>query len=136
MAKQILLFDNRIEDTEQKYSKKIEAPIYEPRHIKPHILMLYDTTKTKRMIRQIDESNLPEDEKEFLRAATWRHAVFHYERIADYYAHSNPEMQHMMEESALVIIDFEAAIERGFVALCDNIREQYLEEYEGKTDAT
>ena len=134
MTKQTLLFEDEPGVKEQKYSKKIEAPVYEPSHAKPHLMTLCDATKTKQMIRKIDDSDLPEDEKAFLRAAAWRHAVFHYERIADYYAHATPEMQHMMEESALVIIDFDAAIERGFVKLCDDIREQYLEEYNGNAD--
>ena len=126
-----MMFDNPVAETEQKYTKKIEAPVYEPRHAKPHLLMLCDQTKTKALVREIDESSLPDDEKAFLRAAAWRHAVFHYERIADYYAHSGPEFQRLAEKSALVIIDFDAAIENGFVKLCEDIREQYLEEYGG-----
>jgi len=47
VSKQVLLFDNRTEDTEQKYSRKIEAPVYEPRHAKPHLLLLCDQTKTR-----------------------------------------------------------------------------------------
>lgn len=133
MRKQGLLF-NIQDESDSKYSSKIEAPIYEPSHAKPPLLLLYDQTKAKRLIREIDASNLPDDEKAFLRAAAWRHSVFHYERIADYYAHATPEMQRLMEESALVIIDFEAAIERGFVRLCNDIREQYLEEYNGDVD--
>ena len=69
MAKQRLMFDNPLAETEQKYTKKIEAPVYEPRHAKPHLLMLCDQTKTKALVREIDESSLPDDEKAFLRAA-------------------------------------------------------------------
>lgn len=136
MIRQSLLFDNGSTEPEQekKYTSKIEAPIYEPSHAKPHVEVLCDTMKTKRLIREIDRSSLPEAEKEFLRAAAWRHAVFHYERAADYYAHATPEMQRLMEQSALVIIDFDSAIERGFVRLCDEIREQYLEEYNGDAE--
>jgi hypothetical protein len=136
MSKQMLLFDECAAETCGKYSKKIDAPVYEPRHEKPHLMTLCDATKTRRLIREIDASKLPEDEKEFLRAAAWRHTVFHYERIADFYAHSSPEMQRMMEESALVIIDFDAAIERGYVRLCEDIRLQYLEEYSSDADAS
>jgi hypothetical protein len=136
VTKQTLLFADCAVESDKKYSKKIEAPVYEPKHEKPHLITLCDSTKVHRLIREIDASGLPEDEKAFLRAAAWRHAVFHYERIADYYAHASPEMQRLMEESALVIIDFDAAIERGFVKLCDDIREQYLEEYNGNADAT
>lgn len=131
MQKQALLFENPTATADQKYTRKIEAPVYEPKHAKPHIATLCDDTETRRLCREIDTSALPDDEKAFLRAAAWRHAVFHYERIADYYAHATPETQRLMERSALVIIDFDQAIERGFVKLCEDIREQYLEEYSG-----
>lgn len=134
MEKQTLLFENPAGETERKYTPKVEAPIYEPSHEKPYLELLCDTTKTKKLIREIDRSTLPEEEKAFLRAAAWRHAVFHYERIADYYAHATPEIQRLMEQSALVIIDFDSAIERGYVRLCDEIRTQYLEEYNGDAE--
>lgn len=135
MNTQLLMFEPEQKEQEQKYSNKIEAPVYEPSHEKPHIMTLCDATKTKTLIREINDSILPEEEKEFLRRAAWRHAVFHYERIADYYAHASPEMQRFMERSALVIIDFDQAIERGFVRLCDDIREQYMQEYINYDDA-
>lgn len=114
---------------EQKYSSKIEAPIYEPKNKKPHILELYNYQKTKRLIDKINKSNVDDYEKNFLIEAAKRHTVFNYEKIADYYSHSSKEMQELMEQSALVIIDFEKAIEYGYVKLCDEIRTQYLEEY-------
>lgn len=127
--KQINLFSQDIEE-EKKYSSKIEAPIYEPKNKKPHIMELIDKSKTQRLIREIESSSLPYDEKMFLLDAARRHTIFNYEKIADYYAHSSKEMQHLMERSALVIIDFEKAIQYGYVKLCDEIRKQYLEEYE------
>lgn len=136
MNTQLLMFEPEQKEQEQKYSNKIEAPVYEPSHEKPHIMTLCDATKTKILIREINDSILPEEEKEFLRRAAWRHAVFHYERIADYYAHASPEMQRFMERSALVIIDFDQAIEQGFVKLCDDIREQYMQEYIDYDNAT
>jgi hypothetical protein len=129
MNKQTLMFENSAAGADRKYSSKIDAPIYEPSHAKPHLMMLCDSTETKALIREIDESDLPGDEKEFLRAAAWRHAVFHYESVADYYAHATPEMQRLMEKSALVIIDFDSAIDRGFVRICNQVRMQFLEEY-------
>ena len=56
-----------------------------------------------------------------------RHIVFNYEDIAEYYAHADPEMQELMEELTLVIVDFENAIEQGFV----EISEEVLSRYEG-----
>lgn len=113
----------------KKYSAKIEAPIYEPKNPAPDVRTLCNDGKTRALIREIDESELPEPEKAFLCLAAYRHAVFNYEMAADYYAHATPEMQRLMERSALVIIDFDAAIENGFVRLCDEIKTQFLEEY-------
>lgn len=38
-------------------------------------------------------------------------------------------MQELMENSALVIIDFDKAIEKGFVKLSEEIANQYKEDY-------
>ena len=129
--KQVNLFGQEFAPNKdkQKYSSKIEAPIYEPKNKKPHLLELLDKSKTHRLIKEIDASNLPYDEKKFLIDAARRHNVFNYEKIADYYTHSSKEMQHLMERSGLVIIDFEKAIQYGYVKLCEDIRNQYLEEY-------
>ena len=115
---------------EKKYSTKIEAPVYEPKNKKPHILELCNKEKTHRLLRKIDSSNLPVEEKTFLIDAARRHNAFNYEKIADYYAHSSREMQELMEDSALVIIDFEKAIQLGYVKLCEEIKTQYLQEYD------
>lgn len=129
--KQINLFGQEFapKKEQQKYSSKIEAPIYEPKNIKPFVLELYDNKKYNRLIKEINASNLSDDEKRFLLFAATRHIIFNYEKIADYYSNSNIEMQNLMEKSGLVIIDFEKAIEYGYVKLCDDIRNQYLEEY-------
>jgi len=129
--KQVNLFgsDFAPNQDDQKYSSKITAPIYEPKNVKPHILELYDLQKSRRLNIEIKNSNLSDDEKKFLIFAASRHVVFNYEKIAEYYAHSNKEMQELMERSALVIIDFEKAIQLGFVRLNKSIKEMYLEAY-------
>jgi hypothetical protein len=129
--KQINLFGqefNPIKE-DQKYSSKIQAPVYEPKGKKPHIFELCDKSKSLALINEIENSSLSCEEKNFLIDAARRHNVFNYEKIADYYAHSSKEMQELMEKSVLVIIDFEKAIEFGFVKICENIRKQYLEDY-------
>lgn len=126
--KQINLFGREVQEDE-KYTLKIETPIYEPKNAKPHILELCDKTKTSRLMKEIDASNVSNEEKMFLIDASRRHNVFNYEKIADYYAHSNKEMQELMEKSALVIIDFEKAIQLNYVKLCEEIKNQYLQEY-------
>jgi len=119
-----------VELTENKYTTNIKAPIYEPKNRKPNVLELVDTYKASRLITQIKNSNVTDNEKLFLIEAARRHNVFNYELCADYYSHATPEMQDLMERSALVIIDFEKAIQYGYVRLSDEIRTQYLEEYE------
>ena len=127
--KQTNLFGREVQQEENKYSLKIQTPIYEPRNAKPHLLELCDKTKTSRLMKEIDASSISNEEKMFLIDASRRHNVFNYEKIAEYYAHSNKEMQELMEKSALVIIDFEKAIQLNYVNLCDEIRNQYLQEY-------
>lgn len=119
----------KVDEVEKKYSSKIEAPIYEPKNAKPHILELCNKSKTHRLVMEIDNSSLGYEEKTFLLDAARRHNIFNYEKIADYYAHSSTEMQELMERSGLVIIDFEKAIQFGYVKLCEDIRNQYLQEY-------
>lgn len=65
----------------------------------------------------------------FLIEATRRHTVFNYEKIADYYSHASKEMQKLMEQSALVIIDFNKAIESGYIKIKDEISNLYLDEH-------
>ena len=83
----------------------------------------------QKLRKNIDDSHVSEEEKQFLRLAAYRHCVFDFHKIADYYSHASDEMQELMEQSALVIIDFEKAIEEGYVCLSDQIIEQYREEY-------
>lgn len=80
------------------------------------------------MIRRIDDSSVSEEEKTFLKFAATRFIEFNYESIADYYANANKEMQELMEKLALVIIDFDKAIEEGFVQLNDKMRRLYEQE--------
>jgi hypothetical protein len=123
-------FGEKDVDPENKYSRKVEAPIYEPKNEKPSVADLIDKTKTVALIERINASSVPEEEKEFLRLSAQRHLVFKYSLIADYYAHSEPETQSLMEDSALVIVDFDQAIEKGFVQLSKEIAETYASEYE------
>ena len=115
---------------DNKYTSKIKAPIYEPKNRKPHLLELCDISKTNRLVTEIRNSNISDEEKEFLIRAAQRHLIFNYSKIADYYAHSNKEMQWLMEKSALVIIDFDKAIELGYVKLGQEIGNLYNSDYD------
>lgn len=107
------------------YTSKIKAPNYEPKGEKPESEDLLDKTKTNELVSKIMSADISQKEKEFLLYAANRHLVFNYEKIADFYAHSSKEVQELMEDSALVIIDFDKAIEHGYVKLSQEICEQY-----------
>lgn len=122
------LFDMNINEiVDEKYTKKVNRPQYLPSHIKPNIMQLCNDTKTNKLINEIKNSNVTDEEKDFLIKAARRHYIFNYSKIADYYAHSNKEMQELMEKSALVIIDIKDAIANGYVKLSKNI-EKIMEE--------
>lgn len=106
---------------DQIYSNKIAVPTYEPRNKKPSVDDLYDDEKAMGLIADIKESSLSQSEKDFLMAAASRHIVFNYSKVADFYAHSSSECQKLMEQSALVIVDYKQAIENGFVHLTAQI---------------
>jgi hypothetical protein len=129
--KQVNLFgEDFFPQEEGKYTSKISAPLYEPKSVKPNVLELLDEGKAKRLILEIENSNISEEEKRFLIEAAKRHNIFNYEKIADYYSHSSPEIQYFMERSALVIIDFEKAIQYGYVKLNEDITQHFLGEYD------
>jgi hypothetical protein len=117
--------DSSEEEKEDLYTKKIKAPIYEITGEKPKVDDLYDGSKTNQLIEQISNADLPPDITNFLKLAAQRHTVFSYEKIAEYYAHAPKDIQELMENSALVIIDFNKAIENGFVTMAKEIAEAY-----------
>jgi hypothetical protein len=117
-------------DEDNTYSRKIESPVYEPSGEKPDVSALFDDSKTQELIASIDKTEgLTDEERHFLRIAAQRHTVLHFNKIADYYAHSDADRQRLMEDSALVIIDFQRAIELGFVRLTKDIAQQVKDEY-------
>lgn len=116
------------------YSKKIEAPIYEPKGECPVLEALVDVTKFEVLSSRVEKAKIPKPVKEFLLHAATRHIVFDYQEIAEYYAHADKKVQALMEESALVIIDFKKAIEYGFVKLSKNLAEAYKDN--GATEKT
>lgn len=129
--KQISLFsdDDRAEEPTSIYAKTTAKNlIYEPAERKPHLAEIVDRVKTQQLERQIQASSVSAEEKQFLLLAAQRHNGFIYDLIADYYSHAGAEMQQLMEASGLVIVDFDRAIELGFVQLSEKICQQYSEE--------
>ena len=114
---------NTSENKEKKYSTKVSIPQYLPNDRKPNISSLYDYKKYSQLLYEINNSNVSEEEKNFLRLAATRHIVFDYSLIADYYANSEKEMQELMEHSGLVIIDLDDAIANGYVNLSEKMKD-------------
>lgn len=110
-------------DDRKLYTRKIQIPQYLPKNKKPFISELYNFEKYASLIKNINESSVTEEEKKFLRFAAGRHIVFNYSKIADYYAHATPEMQELMEQSALVILDIDDAIANGYIQLSKHLSE-------------
>ena len=114
---------NTSENKEKKYSTKVSIPQYLPNDRMPNVSSLYDHKKYSQLLHEIYNSNVSEEEKNFLRLAATRHIVFDYSLIADYYANSDKEMQELMEHSGLVIIDLDDAIANGYVKLSEKIKD-------------
>lgn len=104
-------------DDEDPYTAKIDTPVYEPSEVVPEVSDLYNQSKTQALKERIKRANLSPDVEKFLLSAAERHTVFNFNKIADFYVNADADAQELFEDSALVIIDYEKAIEQGFVLL-------------------
>lgn len=120
--------DEIIINEENPYSQKVEIPTYEPDGEKPTFQEMYEDEKVLKLIDKIENSSVDNEIKQFLKLSAYRHLKFNYEKIANYYAHSDKEVQELMEDSYLVIIDFNKAIENGLINLENEISDIYNED--------
>lgn len=120
----IELPENIKKELSDKYTKKIEAPIYQITGEKPKIKDIFNSEKTDNLIEKINNSKIEEEElKRFLIYASYRHTIIDFSKVAELYAHSTKEIQQLFEDNALIIIDFNKAIEDGYVELSEDILE-------------
>ena len=89
----------------------------------PAVSELAGYAKYESLVGDIESSDVPEDVKLFLLHAASRHIVFDYQHIAEYYAHAPESVQQLMEDSALVIIDFNSALKNGFVKMVEQLQD-------------
>jgi hypothetical protein len=109
-----------------EYTDKIETPVYEPTQDEaPALSDCYDTERYEELIQAIDDADVSGEFEEFLRFAAQRHIVFDYENIAEYFAHQDAETQELMELLTLVIVDYEQAIEQGYVNFANKVTEAH-----------
>jgi len=103
------------------YAKKIVPPVYKPSAIIPNISELYESNTCNEFIDRIDKMQIDQELKEFLKYSAYRLVGFNYDKIADYYSNADKEVQNIMEDLALVVIDFNKAIENNYVLATNNL---------------
>jgi len=110
--------------TGPEYTRKSDPIHYRPTaEVPPEPSTLVDHTKAKALLAAIRAADLPPDVRTFLEAGAQRHLRFDYAAIAEFYAHAPADVQRLMEASALVIVDFDDAIEHGYVRLSARLAE-------------
>jgi len=117
------------EDKASAYTRMVKTPIYEPKGEQPRVDELSDRSTANELIDEIKQTDLPEDIQKFLMDAAERHVGFDYSRIANYYAHAPSDVRALMERSALIIIDYNQAIEHGFVRFTGEIDTAFHDDY-------
>lgn len=110
-------------DDDNPYTTDINIPQYEILGEKPSLSECYNPEKADKLIEKIKSSNVTEEEKKFLCEAAKRHTVFNFKKIAEYYSAASLDMQELMEDSALVILDYNDAIKKGYVKLNKKLEE-------------
>jgi len=116
-------FEDIQKGEENPYTKTVNLPQYDIVGDKPVISDLYDDEKVQELSKEIKAAGLPEDVETFLLVAANRHTVFNYSKIAEYYAYMDPEIQELMEKSALVIIDLDDAMKYGYATFVETVTE-------------
>lgn len=130
--------DLDFEDEEEKpaeniYTSKVDIPQYEPSGEDVQLADCVEQVKYEELMQHIKVSHVSDDEKMFLLLAAARHLCFNYKKIADYYAgKASKEMQELMEESALVIIDYNDAIKNGYAVLRKTVTDLMTEDGYGE----
>lgn len=117
-------------ESENPYSMKSDIPQYEPTGELPRTHEMVEIARVDDFMFDIRNANITDEEKEFLEKAATRHYQFNYRKIAEYYANvATPEMQELMEKSALVIIDVKDAIANGYAKLAGDIKDMLDEDW-------
>jgi hypothetical protein len=110
-------------EADNPYTATVNIPQYEIVGEQPAVSELFDESKTMDLASEIKAADMPKDVKDFLVKAANRHTVFNYQKIAEFYPHVSPEIQALMERSALVIIDIDDAIREGYVKFAATIKD-------------
>lgn len=124
--------DELDEAGDDAYTRKVDAPLYEPTGEEWDVGELYDTTRADELAAEVEAAEgLPDEVRDFLLAASRRFVEFRYDRIADFYARADEETKGLMEREALVIIDYGDAIRGGFAKLSEGLKKILDADYDG-----
>lgn len=110
-------------NTLNQFTQVIKVPQYEIVGERPELHELADSTRANELKARINSTELPDDIRDFLITATQRHIVFNYRKIAEFYPHASSDVQRLMEDSALIIIDADDAIAKGYAVFAQQIDE-------------
>lgn len=110
-------------ENSNKYIQTTNIPQYTIKGETPALNELYNLEYVETLTAHIEQANITEEQKKFLKYAAYRHILFNYENIAEYYAHQNKEMQQLIEESCLVIIDFNDALKNGYIQMNKQLKQ-------------
>lgn len=114
--------DAEVEEEEFKFDASI--PQYEVKGENVSIGECFDCERVDKLLKEIRDSGLDEEEKRLLSIGAYRLATINYRKVAEYYAgKASDEMKGLMERMALVIIDYDNAIANGFTTLTKDLRE-------------
>lgn len=103
----------------ERYVKKIKIPIFQPKGINVSLNECVDIDKFLEYMEKIDtlkqENKIDENQYKFLKLSATRFIVFNFENIAEYFCNANADMQKIMQELALVLIDYEDALKASII---------------------
>lgn len=114
-------FDEEEDIDTDRYKNFADQIQYEPTGRNCSLAECADYGKYKELIAEINKIELPAEIAEFLRMAATRHIVFNYRNIAEYYAKAPANIQQLMEQSSLVLVDFDNAVKNGLCQLHDKL---------------
>lgn len=100
-----------------KYTTKVDTPIYTPLGLDIDIPDMINYDKQALLEKKIRDADISEEIKEFLIRCSYRFIEYNYKNIAEFYSQAPKEIQELMEDLALVVIDYDKAIEDWYTSL-------------------
>jgi len=96
--------------------------LYEPTGRKVSVQDLFDKREYEQKLALVEQADVSDEEREFLRLAATRYVDFHFANIAEYYTRASAQFQRVAEALGLVIVDADDAIKRAIFAFDERFR--------------